>query len=107
MLHIRGCKIRLNPDISENNLEKKVEKEDGLPGGTRTPDLRLRRPLLYPVELRADKKGPLQGLLRRKWSERKDSNLRPSGPKPDALPDCATLRQACYSNAGRENLQGN
>ena len=30
----------------------------GLPGGTRTPDLRLRRPLLYPVELRADKKGP-------------------------------------------------
>jgi Tetratricopeptide repeat len=25
----------------------------GLPGGTRTPDLRLRRPLLYPVELRA------------------------------------------------------
>ena len=39
-------------------------KEDGLPGGTRTPDLRLRRPLLYPVELRADKKGPLQGLFR-------------------------------------------
>ena len=35
-----------------------------------------------------------------KWSERKDSNLRPSGPKPDALPDCATLRQASYSNAG-------
>ena len=26
------------------------------------------------------------------WSERQDSNLRPSGPKPDALPDCATLR---------------
>ena len=82
-------------------------KEDGLPGGTRTPDLRLRRPLLYPVELRADKKGPLQGLLRRKWSERKDSNLRPSGPKPDALPDCATLRQACYSNAGSGKLNGN
>jgi hypothetical protein len=30
--------------------------------------------------------------LRRKWSEREDSNLRPSGPKPDALPGCATLR---------------
>ena len=28
----------------------------------------------------------------RKWSERQDSNLRPSGPKPDALPGCATLR---------------
>ncbi len=40
------------------------------------------------------------GPLRIEWSERKDSNLRPSGPKPDALPDCATLRQASYSNAG-------
>jgi hypothetical protein len=28
--------------------------EAGLPGGTRTPDLLLRRQLLYPVELRAD-----------------------------------------------------
>ncbi len=27
---------------------------NGLPGGTRTPDLLLRRQLLYPVELRAD-----------------------------------------------------
>ena len=27
--------------------------ETGLPGGTRTPDLLLRRQLLYPVELRA------------------------------------------------------
>ena len=27
-----------------------------------------------------------------KWSEWQDSNLRPSGPKPDALPGCATLR---------------
>lgn len=26
------------------------------------------------------------------WSEYKDLNLGPSGPKPDALPDCATLR---------------
>src|SRR5690606_19687037 len=26
------------------------------------------------------------------WSEWRDSNSRPSGPKPDALPDCATLR---------------
>ena len=27
-----------------------------------------------------------------KWSGRQDLNLRPSGPKPDALPDCATPR---------------
>ncbi|MEY2864094.1 MAG: hypothetical protein RLY58_1801 [Pseudomonadota bacterium] len=26
------------------------------------------------------------------WSESKDSNLGPPGPKPGALPDCATLR---------------
>ena len=29
------------------------EGKTGLPGGTRTPDLLLRRQLLYPVELRA------------------------------------------------------
>ena len=27
------------------------------------------------------------------WSEYKDSNLGPPGPKPGALPDCATLRR--------------
>ena len=33
------------------------DEEDplGLPGGTRTPDLLLRRQLLYPVELRAER----------------------------------------------------
>ena len=31
-------------------------------------------------------------LMKRKWSEYKDSNLGPPGPKPGALPDCATLR---------------
>ena len=28
------------------------------------------------------------------WSGWRDSNSRPSGPKPDALPDCATPRVA-------------
>ena len=76
-------------------------KVAGLSGGTRTPDLLLRRQLLYPVELRADKKhkGPQNGPLdcvakhEKKWSERRDSNSRPSAPKADALPDCATLRR--------------
>ena len=27
-----------------------------------------------------------------KWSGREDSNLRPPGPEPGALPDCATPR---------------
>ena len=36
---------------------------------------------------------PEGGNGRKNWSERKDLNLRPPGPKPGALPDCATLRQ--------------
>lgn len=36
------------------------------------------------------------------WSGRQDSNLRPSAPKADALPDCATpRRRACYTGAPR------
>src|SRR6266571_7675747 len=34
--------------------------------------------------------------VRRKWSGRRDSNPRPSGPKPDALPGCATPRPGHY-----------
>ncbi len=33
----------------------------------------------------------------KKWSEREDSNLRPSAPKADALPNCATLRHSMES----------
>jgi len=50
-----GKTLRSADGLMAEKMEKKV---GGLPGGTRTPDLRLRRPLLYPVELRADKKGP-------------------------------------------------
>ena len=32
------------------------------------------------------------GSPKEKWSERRDLNPRPSGPKPDALPNYATLR---------------
>ncbi len=35
------------------------------------------------------------------WSERQDSNLRPSAPKADALPGCATLR-----HHGRSPIHG-
>ena len=41
------------PAISRDLLER----PGGLPGGTRTPDLLLRRQLLYPVELRAARPG--------------------------------------------------
>ena len=30
------------------------------------------------------------------WSAREDSNLRPTGPKPVALPSCATRRNTAY-----------
>ncbi len=33
-----------------------------------------------------------QRAKKEEWSGRRDSNPRPSGPKPDALPDCATPR---------------
>mmetsp|Transcript_6467 Transcript_6467/g.26640 ORF Transcript_6467/g.26640 Transcript_6467/m.26640 type:complete len:226 (-) Transcript_6467:12-689(-) len=39
----------------ESRRPRRLTRDDlGLPGGTRTPDLLLRRQLLYPVELRAD-----------------------------------------------------
>ena len=39
-----------------------------------------------------DTKGPERAFDAWKWSERRDSNSRPSAPKADALPGCATLR---------------
>ena len=54
---------RTSPGVRENGIrvmEQDVRRAggalrevSGLPGGTRTPDLLLRRQLLYPVELRA------------------------------------------------------
>ena len=34
-----------------------------------------------------------RGKIRKKWSGRRDLNPRPSAPKADALPDCATPRR--------------
>ena len=45
----------------------------------------------------------------RNWSGRQDSNLRPSGPKPDALPGCATPRpklERIAKLSGRCNASG-
>jgi site-specific DNA recombinase len=39
--------------------------------------------------------------INEKWSGRQDSNLRPSAPKADALPGCATPRRREPSMAGR------
>jgi hypothetical protein len=64
----------------------------GAPGRTRTCDPRLRRPMLYPAELRAQS-GASSHQHGSRWSGQRDSNPRPSAPKADALPDCAMPRQ--------------
>ena len=87
----------------------------GLSDRNRTCDPQLRRLLLYPTELRTvskNKKGPdgplmlsaLAGL--KEWSERRDSNSRPSAPKADALPGCATLRHADIVTPDQRDLGG-
>lgn len=53
----------------------------GTPGRIRTCYPRLRRPMLYPNELRAQT-----------WSGWRDSNSRHPAPKAGALPGCATPR---------------
>ena len=60
----------------------------GAPDRTRTCNLRLRRPLLYPVELRA----PAHAQGPEKWSGQRDLNPRLPAPKAGALPDCAMPR---------------
>ena len=56
----------------------------GAPGRIRTCYPRLRRPMLYPDELRA---------LIYIWSGWRDSNSRHPAPKAGALPGCATPRK--------------
>ena len=46
---------------------------------------------------------PRIGARNKKWSEWRDSNSRPSGPKPDALPGCATLRRVFVYRLSRTN----
>ena len=55
------------------------------------------------------KKSPPLSRKAFEWSGRQDSNLRPSGPKPDALPACATSRSYkqlnCFALLVFSNLQ--
>src|SRR5258706_14993574 len=58
----------------------------GAPDRIRTCYPRLRRPVLYPDELRAHSES------NPRWSGWRDSNPRHLAPKASALPDCATPR---------------
>ena len=92
----------------------------GVPKGIRTPDPRLRRPLLYPAELRthiastafavlqkrvmgieptypAWKAGVLPLNYTRTRSGWQDSNLRPPGPKPGALAKLSHTPICCFA----------
>ncbi len=86
------------------------KKENGEPTGIRTPDTRLRRPLLYPTELwthicptclykKLERMMRIEltlsawkaevlplNYIRKIWSGRRDSNSRPSPWQGDALP---------------------
>ena len=76
----------------------------GAPGRTRTCNRQLRRPMLYPIELRAQRilvqtvvyslppRWSSRSVKFVRWSGQTDSNRRPSAPKADALPDCAMPR---------------
>ncbi len=74
----------------------KTPRKPGPPGATRTRDPRLRRPLLYPAELRAEQPwGAYNANAHQDWtgSGRLDSNQRHRAPKARALPGCATPRR--------------
>ena len=98
-----------------DDVAESIFKDFGLPSRNRTCDPQLRRLMLYPTELWAEitqrelvaeMKNGLSKTTRFKssWSEYKDSNLGPPGPKPGALPGCATLRRQ-HSNAWRPRRQ--
>ncbi len=73
------------PDAPAKGTPRKRARHAAINGGNDSD------PLQYPLQcfslgLRECAKLPIQ------WSGRRDSNPRPSAPKADALPDCATPR---------------
>src|SRR6266487_656839 len=85
-------------------LPTELRDIDHAPGGSRTPSLRVRSPALCPVELQAQHVWtrsrtwdarlfgpPLYRLSYPDESSRRDSNPRPRGPEPRALPAAPLL----------------
>ena len=78
----------------EADLSKKWSDAD--PTGSVVPFVPIRIDQLPApaVSGRIQRHCGLEADLSRKWSGRQDLNLRPLGPQPSALPDCATPREA-------------
>ncbi len=77
----------------KNGKKKTVSFETvffGAQTRNRTKDTRIFSPLLYLLSY--------LGMLYRKWSGWQDLNPRPTGPKPVALPSCATPRYKAKFN---------
>ncbi len=105
---IRGSTTELHPPLRKPYRTATLAAllshahKRGAPSRIRTCNLRLRRPLLYPVELWAHSTASALTLqhvdkkdifIDMSWSGWRDSNPRHPAPKAGALPDCATPRR--------------
>ena len=91
-----------NPGLYQLSYSHRRTKRLGAPDRTRTCNRRLRRPVLYPVELRALRRASCRSLWDERhiyWSGWRDLNSRHPGPKPGALPGYATPRKAANCNS--------
>ncbi len=94
-----------NPGLYQlSYVHRRHSIASGAPGRTRTCDPRLRRPMLYPAELRARPQEASKPP--RPWSGQRDLNPRPSAPKADALPDCAMPRPNRRATPSRTRSTG-
>ena len=78
-IHRRAAHVTLRAPRRTSPLRR------GAPRGNRTPDRRIRNPLLCPTELSARRPLGRSHAIRKGWSGREDSNLRLPAPKAGAL----------------------
>src|SRR5262249_20913411 len=94
-----GATLTRSPNRHANRPHLVPARPAYAPGGTRTPDLRLRRPLLYPPELLAH--------VRRRWLAARPVGARGfEPPTPCAQGRCATRLRHAPNRVRRERLTG-
>jgi hypothetical protein len=90
-LHIEMAGSMMRPIFSFRNANKHHEEIE---------KLRLAEHSIDASQIQAARPAPVQAVptesisvdFKKRWSGREDSNLRPCGPEPHALPNCATPR---------------